>query len=395
MPRTILHVDMDAFYASVEQLDHPEWRGRPVVVGADPREGKGRGVVAACSYEARAFRVRSALPISQAWRLCPDAVFCRPRFPRYAQVSAQVFAILRRYTDRVEPLSVDEAFLDVTGSGRLFGSGERIGREIKGAIRAELGLVASVGVAPNKFVAKVASDVGKPDGFVVVGQEGAREFLAPLPVTRLWGVGPKTAERLHRVGLRTIGDVARLRAEDLAGLLGDGGEHLWRLSRGEDERPVEGEGEAKSLGAETTFEEDEGDPEVVRRALLALADRVGARLRRRGLRAGGVTLKFRDAAFATHTRAALLPRPTDLGEDLYREALVLLDRVPWAGKRVRLVGVTATRLAAADRPAGQLDLFAEAGADRRRELARAVDTLRERFGAGAVGRAALLDREDE
>ncbi|MEW6486430.1 MAG: DNA polymerase IV [Thermodesulfobacteriota bacterium] len=391
MARTILHVDMDAFYASVEQRDHPAYRGRPVVVGADPKGGRGRGVVAACSYEARAAGVRSALPISQAWKLCPGAVFVRPRFERYAQISEAVFSVLRRYTDCVEPLSIDEAFLDVTGSERLFGEGAAVGRRIKDAVREELGLVASVGVAPNKFVAKVASDLEKPDGFVVVPPGAAGAFLAPLPLGRLWGVGPKTAERLMGVGLRTIGDVARLRPRDLAGLLGEGAEHLAALARGEDDRPVEAGEAAKSLGAETTFEEDVDDPEVVRRALLALADRVAGRLRRRRLRAGGVTLKFRDERFASCTRSAVLARPTDLGDELYREVLALLDRVPRSGGRVRLVGVTATRLRAEGEGSVQLGLFEAPGGGRRRELFRAVDALEARFGAGVVTRAALVE----
>jgi len=392
--RSVLHLDMDAFYASVEQRDHPEHRGRPVVVGADPRDGKGRGVVAACSYEARAFGIHSALPIGRAWRLCPDAVFLRPRFERYAQVSEQIFAILRRYSDLVEPLSIDEAFLDVTGSARLFGEAKEIGRGLKASIRAELGLVASVGVAPNKFVAKIASDVEKPDGFVVVPPGSVERFLAPLPVTRLWGVGPKTAERLRRAGLRSIGDVARLGRDNLTAMLGDAGAHFWALSRGIDDRPVVPESEAKSIGAETTFEEDVDDPAVVQRALLALADRAAVRLRRSGLRAGGVTLKFRDADFHTVTRAATLERPTDLGEDLHRAALALLRGISWQGRKVRLVGVTATRLAPAGARSVQADLFAPDDS-RRRELARAVDSLRERFGSGALTRAALLDREEE
>ncbi len=393
--RRILHVDMDAFYASVEQLDHPDHRGRPVIVGADPKGGKGRGVVAACSYEARARGVHSALPISQAWRRCPQAVYLRPRFKRYEEVSRRVFAVLARYTDLVEPLSIDEAFLDVTGSVGLFGEAEAIGREIKGAVRGELGLVASVGVAPNKFVAKIASDVGKPDGFVVVRPEEVAGFLEPLPVTRLWGVGAKTADRLGRAGLRTVGDVARLRPEDLAAGLGDLGAHLVNLARGIDERPVVPRSEAKTIGAETTFEEDVADPEAVRRAVLALSDRVGARLRRHGLLAEGVTLKFRDEDFRTVTRSRTLERPTDLGEELYRAAVTLLGRVGWEGRRVRLVGVTAARLRRVGSGAAQLGLFQAEEESRRRRLARTVDALKDRFGSRAVSRASLLGDEGE
>ena len=393
--RTILHLDMDAFYASVEQIDHPEWKVRPVIVGADPRGGKGRGVVAACSYEARACGIRSALPIGRAWTLCPQGVYVRPRMRRYVEVSGGVFSILREYTDLVEPLSIDEAFLDVTDSEALFGSGDTIGRQLKARIRGELGLVASVGVAPNKFLAKVASDLGKPDGFVVVHPGDEALFLAPLPLSRLWGVGPKTEARLRKMGLATIGDLARLRPEDLRAPLGDAGPELLALARGEDHRPVVPEWEAKSIGAETTFEVDTDDLELVRRTLLGLSERVAARLRAEGWVAAGVTLKYRDEGFRTVTRSAVLPAPTDLSEELFRAVGKLLQRVPLGSRKVRLVGVTATRLRSAEsaRPA-QLDLFSSAEPtlrDRRRELARSVDGIRSRFGQTAITRAALLE----
>src|SRR5499426_2541193 len=224
--RSILHVDMDAFYASVEQLDQPEYKGRPVIVGADPKGGKGRGVVAACSYEARKFGVRSALPISRAWKLCPDGVYVRPRMRRYAEVSRDVMEVLRRYTDLVEPLSIDEAFLDITGSIALFGSPDQIARSIKQEIRDRTGLTASVGLAPNKFLAKIASDIRKPDGFMVVEEKDVEAFLNDLPISRLWGVGPKTEQRLHELGFRTIGQLAKADREALLGTLGSLGEHL-------------------------------------------------------------------------------------------------------------------------------------------------------------------------
>ncbi len=388
--RTIIHLDMDAFYASVEQLDHPGYRGKPVVVGADPRGGKGRGVVAACSYEARPFGIRSAMPISRAYRLCPRAIYVRPRFERYAEMSERIFAVLREYTNLVEPLSIDEAFLDVTGSQRLFGPAEEVGRTLKARIRSEVGLVASIGIAPNKFLAKVASDLGKPDGFVVVAPGREREFLDPLPISRLWGVGPKTEVRLKRMGLETIGHVARMPVEALEASLGSGGRDLWELANGRDDRPVVPEEEAKSIGAETTFEKDTDDLEEIRRTLLELSDRVGRRLRHEGYLAAGVTLKFRNHLFRTTTRATLLARPTDIGDDLFREAWSLLKRVNWTGKRVRLLGVTATRLIhATDSPTGQMGLF-ERGLDSRRQLARTVDTIRDRFGMDAIARASLL-----
>ena len=390
--RTIIHLDMDAFYASVEQLDHPAYRGKPVVVGADPRGGKGRGVVAACSYEARPFGIKSAMPISRAYRLCPRAIYIRPRFDRYAEMSERIFAVLREYTNLVEPLSIDEAFLDVTGSRRLFGPADAIGRTLKARIRSEVGLVASIGIAPNKFLAKVASDLGKPDGFVVVAPGKEQEFLDPLPISRLWGVGPKTEAHLKRLGLETIGHLARMPVEALEASLGNGGRDLWELAHGRDDRPVVPEEEAKSIGAETTFEADTDDLEEIRRTLLELSDRVGRRLRHEGYLAGGVTLKFRNHLFRTTTRATLLARPTDVGDDLFREAWGLLKRVSWTGKRVRLLGVTATRLIhVTDSPKGQMGLF-ESGSDSRRQLARTVDAIRDRFGADAIARASLLSK---
>jgi DNA polymerase-4 len=389
--RRIIHLDMDAFFASVEELDHPAYRGKPVIVGADPKGGKGRGVVAACSYEARPFGVRSAMPITQAYRRCPHAVYVRPRMSRYAEMSERIFAILRKYTDLVEPLSIDEAFLDVTASQRLLGRAEKIGRDLKARIRSEVGLVASIGLAPNKFVAKVASDLGKPDGFVHVASGTERKFLDPLPISRLWGVGPKTEARFTRLGLQTIGQLARMPAEILEEMLGAAGRELWELANGIDDREVIPEEAAKTIGAETTFEEDTDDPEEIRRTLLALSDRVARRLRREGYVAHGVTLKFRDHNFRTLTRAFMMPEPTDLGDDLYASARRLLQGVNWTGKRVRLLGVTATRLLSATGTAGQqLHLFSRA-AEPRERLARTVDAIRERFGAEAIARASLAE----
>jgi nucleotidyltransferase/DNA polymerase involved in DNA repair len=381
---------MDAFYASVEQLDHPGYRGKPVVVGADPKGGTGRGVVAACSYEARPLGIRSAMPISRAFRLCPSAVFVRPRFARYSEMSERIFAILRDYTDLMEPLSIDEAFLDVTASQRLFGPAAEIGRTLKARIRSELGLVASIGLAPSKFLAKVGSDLGKPDGFVVVVPGREREFLNPLPLSRLWGVGPKTEARLHQMGFRTIGQIARTPVEALEETLGQAGRDLWELANGRDDRPVEPVQEAKSIGAEHTFAEDTADRELLRRTVLELADRVGHRLRQDTVLAGGVTLKFRDHLFRTLTRAAVLDHPTDVGDDLFRAAWALFGKLEWKGRQVRLLGVTATRLqSAAQPPVGQLSLFS-AGPDPRRDLARTVDTIQARFGREAIIRASLF-----
>jgi nucleotidyltransferase/DNA polymerase involved in DNA repair len=379
---------MDAFYAAVEQLDHPEYRGKPVIVGADPRGGKGRGVVSACSYEARRSGVRSALPISQAYRLCPGAIYVRPRMERYEEMSRRVFAVLRSVTDLVEPLSIDEAFLDVTGSQKLFGEAETIGRRLKARVREATGLVASVGIAPNKFLAKIASDLGKPDGFVVVPHGGEAAFLRPLPLFRLWGVGPKTEARLKRLGLRTIGDLAACPRPTLEALLGEAGTHLADLAHGIDEREVVPWEAAKSIGAETTFGEDTDDPDRLRKTLLGLTDRVAHRLRDEGYRAGTLTLKYRDSTFTTLTRAMTLGEPTDVSGALYRAALALLERVPRRQRKVRLLGVSASRLLPAGGAAEQLTLFG-GRRERSRSLERAVDAIRERFGEDAIRRAAL------
>jgi len=382
---------MDAFFAAVEQLDRPELRGKPVVVGADPQGGRGRGVVAACSYEARPFGVRSALPISQAYRRCPQAAFVRPRMSRYLELSGRILEILRGVTDLVEPLSIDEAFLDVTASRRALGPAEAIARGLKQRIRQEVGLVASVGLAPNKFVAKVASDLSKPDGFLVVPPGGEPAFLDPLPIARLWGVGPKTEGRLRRLGFQTVGQIARAAPEVLEAVLGSAGRELWDLAQGRDDRPVVPEHDPKSVGAEHTFDVDTADRAEIRRTLLALADRVGHRLRREGVQARGVTLKFRDHRFRTLTRAAGLAEPTAVGEDLFRTVWILFERLDWAGSRIRLLGVTATHLVGA-RP-DQLSLFRPLD-ERRRRLAETVDAIQERFGRGAITRASLARRRD-
>ena len=392
LERIIIHVDMDAFYASVEQLDHPEWAGKPVIVGADPKGGKGRGVVCACSYEARRFGVHSALPISRAWRLCSTGIFVRPRMSRYQDVSDEIFRNFREFTDLVEPLSIDEAFLDITGSIRLFGGGPAIARRIKERIGERTGLVASVGVAQNKYLAKVASDLEKPDGLVVVEPGSALSFLAPLPIRRLWGVGEKTAEKLTGKGLRTIGDIARLSEQYLCSLLGDHGASLYRLARGEDDRPVIPHSPPKSIGNEETFSEDTDDRELIHSTLLYLCDKVAGRLRAKKLKASGLTLKLRDEFFSTLTRSMLLDQPSDVTRDIYEHAMELLDRTRWHGERkVRLVGITAHRLWEDETGSEQqLGLFrGDFDSEKLRRTETAVDAIRERFGSSAVRRGGV------
>jgi nucleotidyltransferase/DNA polymerase involved in DNA repair len=383
--RTVLHVDMDAFYAAVEQRDDPSLRGRPVIVGADPRGGRGRGVVATASYEARRFGVASAMPISRAYKLCPDGVYLPVAMEKYARVSSQVMEILGRFTDLVEPVSIDEAFLDVTASRRVLGDGETIARRLKADIRRETALTASVGVAASKLVAKVASDMRKPDGLVVVSPGGEADFLAPLPVRRLWGVGPKLEESLAKLGVRTIGELAALAPERLERRFGSHGHDLLALARGLDDRPVvSAHGEAKSMGQEHTYDSDTADLARLRRTLLDLADGVAQRLRHHGLRARTITLKYRDEAFRTLTRAETLAAPVDSGNELFRTAWALFQGVHGA-RKVRLLGIYASGFGAA---AGQRDLFAtpSSPADRLR------DVISERFGESAVTRASLLGR---
>jgi DNA polymerase-4 len=365
-------------------------RGKPVIVGGLPG---GRGVVCTASYEARKFGVHSGSPSTQAARLCPQAIWREPRMARYAQKSREVRAVFARYTDLIEPLSLDEAFLDLTGSQRLFGPAETIARRIKGEILRDTKLVASVGLAQNKSLAKIASDIRKPDAFVVVppGAEEAAKFLAPLPVGRLWGVGPKTEERLREWGLRTIGDVARISTELLARRLGrTGAEELQALARGEDDRPVVSEDAPQSIGRENTFAEDIYEEAELERELLAFAEDVATRLRARGLQAGGVTLKVRFGDFTTLTRAEQLDEPSDLAETLHAVAVELLRaKAGRQGRGVRLIGLTATRLA--PRAQAPATLFPDEKAIRQRRVAETLDRLRERFGDEAVTRARLLE----
>jgi DNA polymerase IV len=385
---------MDAFYAAVEQRDRPELRGRPVIVGALPQGGQGRGVVSTASYEARRFGVTSAMPISRAYKLCPQGVYLVPDMGKYVEVSRQVMAVLRRFTDLVEPISIDEAFLDVTGSRRAFGTGEEIARSLKGAIVEETRLTASVGVATSKLVAKVASDLRKPDGLVIVppGEEAA--FFAPLPVRRLWGVGPKMEEQLAKLGVVTIGDLAALPPERLQRRFGTHGHDLIRLARGEDDRDVIGEaGDAKSVGNEHTYDRDSSDLRRLRATLLELSDHVAARLRKSGFQGRTVTLKYRDETFRTLTRAQTLEHPTDAGNVIFETAYALFERVHGA-LRVRLLGVSVSHFAEKSGDhADQIGLFApdtktRASADRLR------DDVARRFGAEAITRASLLGRRE-
>jgi DNA polymerase IV len=382
----ILHVDMDAFYASVEERDRPELAGKPLIVGGTP---DGRGVVAAANYEVRKYGVHSAMPTARALRLCPRAIVIPPRLGYYAEVSEQIREIFDHYTPLVEPLSLDEAFLDVTGSEPLFGSSVAIGHEIKRTIRDRLRLTASVGVAPNKFLAKIASDLQKPDGFVVVEEQRVRDFLDPLPVGRLWGVGRVTSQVFEGLGIKTIGDVRQMPAEALRQHFGQTGEHLAQLACGVDERCVVPDREAKSISHETTFATDIDDMEALRAWVAELAEQVAWRLRRHRLRGRTIRLKLRYADFHTITRAESLHEPTNITEEIRQTAVRLLtERLPERRLLVRLLGVGVSNFENPEQAQGLL--FADGSHERQSRLDKAADTLRERFGADALRRGSVL-----
>jgi DNA polymerase-4 len=381
--RTILHVDMDAFFTSVEQRDRPELRGKPVVVGAPPDK---RGVVAAASYEARKFGVHSAMPSRTAYRLCPQAVFLRGDHAKYSRESERVMAILRQFTPLVEQVSVDEAYLDVTASLRLFGSGEQIAREIKRRIREATGLTASVGVAPNRFLAKLASDMRKPDGLMVITEANKLDVLRPLPVGRIAGIGKKTEPMFHELGIHTIGDLQRFPVETLRARFGVWADEMKARALGEDDRPVEPASEAKSVSNETTFPEDVNEADMLERTLRELAGEVGRRLRAEGVRARTVQLKLRWSDFTTLTRRATLPEATDDEGQIAAVAIQLLRVELKAPRPVRLVGVGSQNLSRSPR---QLDLL-DRGSNRRDELNRAADEVRARFGTKKLRRGGEL-----
>lgn len=379
---TVLHVDMDAFFASVELLERPELRGLPVIVG----HASARSVVTAATYEARKFGVNSAMPMALALRRCPQAVVLEPHFERYAHYSSRVMELLGEITPLVEPLSIDEAFLDVRGALRLYGTPWEIGTRIRERIRSDTGLNASVGAAATKYVAKLASGRSKPDGLLVVPAERTLEFLHPQPITALWGVGEKTGEQLSRLGLRTVRDVAETPLDALRRAVGDAtATRLHELSWGRDPRSVSLERVEKSVGHETTFEQDLTRPEDLHRELLRLADLVGARLRRADVQARTVVLRLRFSDFTTITRSRTLAEPTDLGRRIYEEARSLYDAASEGGRPVRLIGVRGEGLVGA---VAGLGLWDDDEAWRTTE--QTLDAVASRFGQGAVKPATLL-----
>ena len=384
--RNILHVDMDAFYASVEQRDDPTLKGKPVVVG-----GNTRGVVAAASYEAREFGIRSAMPMRDALRRCPNLCRVAPRMSHYQSVSKEIFAIFREFTPMVEGLSLDEAFLDVTKSLQLFGNEVVIAREIKKRVKERTGLTASVGVAPNKLVAKIASDLDKPDGLFVVTDKNMRDVLDPLPVRVIPGVGPETLSRLNRVRIATIADLRLAQDHDLEPIFGRFTQRTRDRATGIDDRPVQPSRRDKSISAEITFDEDLSERRTMRRQLLRLSEKTASRLRAKELVAGTVQVKIRQSDFSTFTRQSALKPPANSTETLYKAATILLDDwlAEYPGARIRLLGVGGSALVRDAQP----DLFAPQVPAGGTQLDQTVDEIRGRFGDTSLGRARTLDTD--
>jgi DNA polymerase-4 len=383
--RAILHIDMDAFYASVEEREQPGLAGRPLIVGGSPQR---RGVVSAANYAARRFGVHSAMPMTRAVRLCPSAICLPVRMQLYAAVSQQIREIFYRYTPLVEPLSLDEAFLDVTDSERLFGPAADIAREIKQAIHNELSLVASVGIAPNKFVAKIASDLDKPDGFVEVKANEVQAFLDPLPVNRVWGVGKATGKELERLGISTIQQLRQQSETVLRDRFGKFGSHLWRLANGIDERAVVSDAEAKSISNETTFDTDVSQVDTLRAWLMELSEQVCWRLRQHDLYGRTVQIKLRFPDFSTITRSHTLPVATQQTSQVWQAVAELFDKAMARETRpLRLVGVCVSGLNdEAHRPQVQTDMFAQPTDTRQTQIDEVADAIKSRFGLNGIRR---------
>ena len=385
----ILHCDLDAFFASVEQLDNPSLRGKPVIVGGSRHS---RGVVSTCSYEARKFGIRSAMPAAQAYRLCPQAVFLPVNMPRYQEASRQVFSILSRYSPIMEIISIDEAFLDISGCSSLYGSPEKIGRLIKEQVYSELGLIISVGISYNKFLAKLASDMDKPDGFRIITERQAVELLRPLPVSRIWGVGQKTKESLNKLGIKTIGDIQDLPTGWLEDKIGSAGRLFWELAHGIDQRTVEPEHDRKSLGREETFPEDINDAAYLKKMIAQFSAELCRKLRQEKLQAASITIKLRYSDFKTITRSKTIT-PCNSDIIVTEIASELLDHSFNNKQPRRLFGLSLGHLS----PAASLEqgsLFEPPLNTDHKSIDLLMDEIRNRFGPDAINRANLLPNKD-
>jgi len=387
MERIVLHIDMDAFYASVEEMDRPELRGKPVIVGGTSN----RGVVSAASYEARKYGVRSAMPIYEAKRRCPHGIFVPVRMGRYQEVSHHVMHILERYSPIIEQVSIDEAYMEVSGLERLFGSPVDLATTMKQEVKERAALTCSVGIAPNKFLAKIASELRKPDGLTLIAPEEAEQFAAALPIEKIPGVGKKTVDRLKNMGVSRLGHVRDLPEHVLLRTVGKFGSTLQAFARGQDNSPVVPYSEAKSISSEETLEENSDDLKMLRKELLSLAENVGRRLREQGLAGSTVTLKLKRADFVLITRSMSLSKPTDSTNTLYEAGLRLLDEVELSGK-FRLIGIGASKLVRAVEGQEQLDLFQDEGRKESswKSVEKAMDNIKKRFGRDAIKRGGLL-----
>ncbi len=387
---SIMHCDLDAFFAAVEQRDNPALAGKPVIVGGQPNS---RGVVSTCSYEARKFGIRSAMPLSQARRLCPGAVFLPVAMSRYQEASRQVFQVFSTFTPLIEPLSIDEAFLDLTGCTGVFGSMQTIAKEIKSRIRAEVGLNISVGISYNKFLAKLATELGKPDGLRIITRTDTKAVLNPLPVSYLWGVGEKSRQQLQRIGINTIGELAAMNPALLERKMGLHARVYWELAQGIDNRIIEVGHKRKSVGREITFQQDIDDITELENVLLDLAEQVSRRLRRQHTVARTFTLKLRYSNFKTLTRRVTLPMASSNADTIYLAANDLFKRLFYAGDSIRLLGLYASSLEAASNVT-QGDLFASVQDNKSETLDQALDQIRDRFGDRIITRASLLPKPD-
>jgi len=392
-PRVIFHVDMDAFFAAVEQLKNPEYRGKPVIVGAEPKEGEGRGVVSTASYEARAFGVHSAMPISRAYNLCPHGIYVYPNGKLYGEFSRQIFEILETFTPQIQKISIDEAFLDVTGQRMLIDGKhtttavKRLGETVKKRVFSETGLTASIGVATTKSVAKIASDMDKPDGLTIVTPDSVREFLDPLPVTKIWGVGRKTFQTLTRLGIQIVRQLREYPLDALEKKFGKMGSHLHRMAKGIDEREVSTREEIKSISHETTFLKDQTDRELLISTLMLLSEKVSIRLRKHGFRGKTIQIKLRFNDFSTFTRSKTLPDPTHLTEQIFAVSKRLFEQFDNVQKPVRLIGVGVSQLQS---EAGlQLSLW-DVENRRKSDLEKIMDELQQKYGKKALTHAETL-----
>jgi len=388
--RFIVHVDMDAFFAAIEQRDNPKFRAKPVIVGADPKRGEGRGVVSTCSYEARKFGIHSTMPISTAYKKCPKAIFLPVNMEKYNRVSGEIYEILYDFTPQIEPVSIDEAFLDITGSFHLFGTPLKTCTLIKSKIKSQTGLTASLGLAPTKMAAKIASDLEKPDGLVEVSKKGLLDFLWPLSVGKIWGLGKKSQLTLHKMGIRTIGGLAKTDLEMIREVFGKNGEYFWQLANGIDESKVETMEEIKSISNEVTFPKDTLSREKIKGALVGLCEKVSGRLRQEGFKGRTITLKIRLSGFATYTRATTLISATNFIDTIYKAVEKLFDNFNLKGKKVRLVGVKVSNLVSSDIK----DSLFEGKIEKKQEsIHKAIDKIKEKFGNQAIYRAGSMRKE--